>query len=71
MKYIHIIIYSIVALLLLLGLYKLHFEQYQAHLILSPDVSVIMLCRAPLLTGATVCLPEGHTYKGIYEEWVD
>jgi hypothetical protein len=40
-------------------------------LVLSPDVRVIMTCREPLVAGHGLCYPEGHTYHGVYEEWID
>lgn len=44
---------------------------HSSHLILSPEVTVVMTCRTPIIIGADVCYPLGHTYRGVYEEWVD
>lgn len=44
---------------------------HQVRLILGSEVEIIMTCREPLLTGDGVCLPEGHTYRGVYEAWVE
>jgi hypothetical protein len=35
------------------------------------EVEIIMTCREPLLMGDGLCVPEGHTYHGVYEAWVE
>ena len=35
-----------------------------ARLVISRDVEIIMICRSD------VCYPEGHTYRGQFEAWV-
>jgi hypothetical protein len=44
---------------------------HQVRLLIGNDVEIIMTCREPLIIGDGLCLPEGHTYRGVYEEWVE